>query len=97
MKNKATALLAALVLLFGGFTGGFFLGRNTRVQTIQTTKTVYQEVPGETVIDMQEVLVTLPPETTIATEPTETIPFRSNPTTTEKKTETTKETKPKEE
>ena len=62
MKNKATALLAALVLLFGGFTGGFFLGRNTRVQTIQTTKTVYQEVPGETVIVMQEILVTLPPE-----------------------------------
>ena len=97
MKNKATALLAALVLLFGGFTGGFFLGRNTRVQTIQTTKTVYQEVPGETVIVMQEVLVTLPPETIPATEPTETIPSRSNPTTTEKKTETTKETKPKEE
>ena len=86
MKNKATALLAALVLLFGGFTGGFFLGRNTRVQTIQTTKTVYQEVPGETVIVMQEVLVTLPPETIPATEPTETIPSRSNPTT-EKKTE----------
>ena len=97
MKNKATALLAALVLLFGGFTGGFFLGRNTRVQTIQTTKTVYQEVPGETVIVMQEVLVTLPPETIPATEPTETIPSRSNPTTTEKKTETAKETKPKEE
>ena len=86
MKNKTTALLAALVLLFGGFTGGFFLGRNTRVQTIQTTKTVYQEVPGETVIVMQEVLVTLPPETIPATEPTETIPSRSN-TTTEKKTE----------
>ena len=86
MKNKATALLAALVLLFGGFTGGFFLGRNTRVQTIQTTKTVYQEVPGETVIVMQEVLVTLPPETIPATEPTETIPSRAN-TTTEKKTE----------
>ena len=96
MKNKATALLAALVLLFGGFTGGFFLGRNTRVQTIQTTKTVYQEVPGETVIVMQEILVTLPPETIPATEPTETIPSRSNPTT-EKKTETPRETKAKEE
>ena len=32
MKNKAMAALAALVLLFGGFTGGFFLGRNTRVE-----------------------------------------------------------------
>ena len=86
MKNKATALLAALVLLFGGFTVGFFLGRNTRVQTIQTTKTVYQEVPGETVIVMQEVLVTLPPATTPTTKPAETIPSRSNPTT-NKKTE----------
>ena len=37
MKNKAMAALAALVLLFGGFTGGFFLGRNTRVVTFQTT------------------------------------------------------------
>ena len=96
MKNKATALLAALVLLFGGFTGGFFLGRNTRVQTIQTTKTVYQEVPGETVIVMQEVLVTLPPETVISTDPTETIPSRSQEIT-QSKTETPKETKPKEE
>lgn len=96
MKNKATALLAALALLFGGFTGGFFLGRNTRVQTIQTTKTVYQEVPGETVIVMQEILVTLPPESIPATEATETIPSRSNPTT-EKQTETPKETKAKEE
>ena len=63
VKNKAAAALAALVLLFSGFTGGFFLGRNTRVQAIQTTKTVLQEVPGETVVIMQEVLVTLPPET----------------------------------
>ena len=93
MKNKATALLAALVLLFGGFIGGFFLGRNTRVQTIQTTKTVYQEVPGETVIVMQEILVTLPPETTL---PAETIPSRSE-TTTEKLTDAPKETKAKEE
>ena len=46
MKNKAMAALAALVLLFGGFTGGFFLGRNTRVETIQTTKTVRETVPG---------------------------------------------------
>ena len=64
MKNKAIAALAALVLLFSGFTGGFFLGRNTRVGTILTTKTVYETVPGETVIVMQEVLVTLPPQTT---------------------------------
>ena len=92
MKNKTTAILAALVLLFGGFTGGFFLGRNTRVGTIQTTKTVYETVPGETVILMQEVLVTLPPETTTA--PEETIPSRSNPST---QTDKPKETQPKKE
>ena len=92
MKNKTTAILAALVLLFGGFTGGFFLGRNTRVGTIQTTKTVYETVPGETVILMQEVLVTLPPETTTASE--ETIPSRSNPST---QTDKPKETQPKKE
>ena len=74
MKNKAMAALAALVLLFGGFTGGFFLGRNTRVETIQTTKTVHETVPGETVIVMREVLVTLPPETQPPTE--ETLPTR---------------------
>ena len=92
MKNKAMAALAALVLLFGGFTGGFFLGRNTRVGTIQTTKTVYETVPGETVIVMQEVLVTLPPETQPPTE--ETLPSRgpvSEPNTTKPK-----ETKEKE-
>lgn len=72
MKNKAAALLAGLVLLFSGFTGGFFLGRNTRVQTIQTTKTVSVTVPGETVVVMREVLVTLPPETTVP--PVTTIP-----------------------
>ena len=44
MKNKAIAAWAALLLLFSGFTGGFFLGRNTRVGTIQTTKTVYETV-----------------------------------------------------
>jgi comEA protein len=92
VKNKTTAILAALVLLFGGFTGGFFLGRNTRVGTIQTTKTVYETVPGETVILMQEVLVTLPPETT--TVPEETIPSRSNPST---QTDKPKETQPKKE
>ena len=92
MKNKTTAILAALVLLFGGFTCGFFLGRNTRVGTIQTTKTVYETVPGETVILMQEVLVTLPPETTTA--PEETIPSRSNPST---QTDKPKETQPKKE
>ena len=96
VKNKATAILIALALLFGSFTGGFFLGRNTRVQAIQTTKTVYQEVPGETVIIMQEVLVTLPPETVISTDPTETVPSRSQEIT-QSKTETPKETKPKEE
>jgi comEA protein len=92
VKIKTTAILAALVLLFGGFTGGFFLGRNTRVGTIQTAKTVYETVPGETVILMQEVLVTLPPETTTA--PEETIPSRSNPST---QTDRPKETEPKKE
>ncbi len=94
MKNKAAAALAALVLLFSGFTGGFFLGRNTRVQAIQTTKTVLQEVPGETVVIMQEVLVTLPPETVPPTQPPqETIPSRSAGTQQPKETV---ETKPKE-
>ena len=92
MKNKAMAALAALVLLFGGFTGGFFLGRNTRVGTIQTTKTVYETVPGETVIVMQEVLVTLPPETQPPTE--ETTPSRGP--VTEPNTTKPKETKEKE-
>ena len=90
MKNKAAAALAALVLLFSGCTGGFFLGRNTRVQAIQTTKTVLQEVPGETVVVMREVLVTLPPETVPPTQPTqETSPFRSA------ETESLTQTKPK--
>lgn len=87
MKNKAFATLAALVLLFSGFTGGFFLGRNTRVGTIQTTKTVYETVPGETVIVIQEVPLevqsTLPSDATIpATVPEEqniTIPQETAP------------------
>ena len=92
MKNKAAAALAALVLLFSGFTGGFFLGRNTRVQTVQTTKTVLQEVPGEMVVLTKEILVTVPPEAT-----DETIPPRSNPTSTAKPVETKpKENKPAE-
>ncbi len=97
MKNKAAAALAALVLLFSGFTGGFFLGRNTRVQAIQTTKTVRETVPPETVIVMQEILVTLPPETAPPTEPpAETVPSRV--TVNEQPKETTpKSTKPKEE
>ena len=94
MKNKAAAALAALVLLFSGFTGGFFLGRNTRVQAIQTTKTVLQEVPGETVVVMREVLVTLPPETVPPTQPPqETLPSRSGAS---EQPRETKETKPKE-
>ena len=76
MKNKALAALAALVLLFTGFTGGFFLGRNTRVPAIQTTKTVHETVPGETVVVLREVLVTLPPETTA---PATEAPARSEP------------------
>ena len=85
MKNKAIAALIALALLFSGFTGGVFLGRNTRVSAIQTTKTVYETVPGETVIVVQEVLVTLPPETA---EPTV-------ETTAPQKTDTPKATEPK--
>lgn len=79
MKNKAMAALAAMVLLFGGFTGGFFLGRNTRVETIQTTKTVRETVPGETVVVLREVLVTLPPETVMPTVPPTEPPVRSEP------------------
>jgi competence protein ComEA len=79
MKNKAMAALAAMVLLFGGFTGGFFLGRNTRVETIQTTKTVHETVPGETVVVLREVLVTLPPETVMPTVPPTEQPVRSEP------------------
>ena len=77
MKNKALAMLAALVLLFSGFTGGFFLGRNTRVSAIQTTKTVYETVPPETVVVLREVLVTLPPETTSPTPETTAPPSKS--------------------
>ena len=91
MKNRALAVLAALAILFGGFTGGFFLGRNTRVGTIQTTKTVYETVPGETVIVMQEVLVTLPPETTMP--PETTVPREPSPSA---GTDAPKETAPKE-
>ena len=104
MKNKAAAALAALVLLFGGFTGGFFLGRNTRVGTIQTTKTVNVEVPGETVVVLQEVLVTLPPETLPPTQPVETVPSRSGSGSSTQSGETakadaspSKSTKPREE
>ena len=77
MKNKTLAMLAALVLLFSGFTGGFFLGRNTRVSAIQTTKTVYETVPPETVVVLREVLVTLPPETTSPTPETTAPPVKS--------------------
>ena len=77
MKNKALAMLAALVLLFSGFTGGFFLGRNTRVSAIQTTKTVYETLPPETVVVLREVLVTLPPETTSPTPETTAPPVKS--------------------
>ena len=104
MKNKAAAALAALVLLFGGFTGGFFLGRNTRVGTIQTTKTVTVEVPGETVVILQEVLVTLPPETVPPTQPSGTVPSRSGSGSSTQSGETakadaspSKSTKPREE
>ena len=107
MKNKAAAILAGLVLLFSGFIGGFFLGRNTRVQTIQTTKTVSVTVPGETVVVMREILVTLPPETTVPpvttiqtvpTYPTQTTDSQSADSTDSRPKETTPQsTKPKEE
>jgi comEA protein len=93
MKNKTLAALCALVLVFCGFTGGFFCGRNTRISAIQTTKTVYETLPAETVIVMREVLVTLPPETTAP--PAETsAPTKSTPA---KQTEekATKPTEPK--
>ena len=79
MKNKTLAALTALVLLFSGFTGGFFLGRNTRVSAIQTTKTVYETVPPETVVVLREVLVTAPPETTAPPPETTAPPSKSNP------------------
>ena len=69
LKNKAFLALTALVLLFTGFSTGFFLGRNTRVQAIQTTKTVYETVPGETVVIMLPPATTAPPETAAETVP----------------------------
>ena len=93
MKNKTLAALCALVLVFCGFTGGFFCGRNSRISAIQTTKTVYETLPAETVIVMREVLVTLPPETTAPPAET-TAPTKSTPA---KQTEekATKPTEPK--
>lgn len=94
MKNKAIAALSALVILFTGFTGGFFLGRNTRVSAIQTTKTVYETVPGETVIVLREVPVTLPPETTVPTEAPTAPPVKADPPKeTTQKADTPKEDK----
>ena len=94
MKNKAVAALSALVILFTGFTGGFFLGRNTRVSAIQTTKTVYETVPGETVIVLREVPVTLPPETTVPTEAPTAPPVKAYPPKeTAQKADTPKEDK----
>ena len=81
MKNKTLAALCALVLLFSGFTGGFFCGRNTRISAIQTTKTVYETVPPETVVVLREVLVTLPPETTSPPPESTAPPSKSSPTT----------------
>ena len=79
MKNKTLAALCALVLVFSGFTGGFFCGRNTRISAIQTTKTVYETLPAETVIVMREVLVTLPPETSPTPAETAAPPSKSTP------------------
>ena len=93
MKNKAAAALAALVLLFGGFTGGFFLGRNTRGGAIEISRTVYETVPGETVIVLQEVPVTLPPETTV---PAETVSAPSLSSSAPSKAQTSATSKSKE-
>ena len=79
MKNKTLAALCALVLVFCSFTGGFFCGRNTRISAIQTTKTVYETLPPETVIVMREILVTLPPETTAPPSETTAPPSKSTP------------------
>ena len=93
MKNKTLAALCALVLVFSGFTGGFFCGRNTRISAIQPTKTVYETLPAETVIVMREVLVTLPTET--AAPPAETsAPSKSTPAK-QTKEKSTKPTEPK--
>ena len=93
MKNKTLAALCALVLVFSGFTGGFFCGRNTRISAIQTTKTVYETLPAETVIVMREVLVTLPPETTAPPAETSAPSKSTPPKQTEEKS--TKPTEPK--
>ena len=81
MKNKTAAVLAILVVLFSGFTGGFFLGRNTRINAIHATKTVCETLPPETVIVLREVLVTLPPETTSPAPETTAPPSKSTGTT----------------
>ena len=94
MKNKALAALLALVLLFGGFTSGFFLGRNTRVQTIQTTKTVYETVPAETILVMVPPPTAVPTETTVPTFPTE--PAVTDPVSTKPKDVTPAPPKPTE-
>ena len=93
MKNKTLAALCALVLVFSGFTGGFFCGRNTRISAIQTTKTVYETLPAETVIVMREVLVTLPPETTAP--PAETSAPSKSPPAKQTEEKATKPTEPK--
>ena len=95
MKNKALAVLAALVLLFSGFTGGFFYGRNTRVSAIQTTKTLYETLPPETVVVLREVLVTLPPETTSPPPETTAPPSKSSPSTTPSRETEKKPAEPK--
>ncbi len=91
MKNKAMAAMAALVLLFVGFTTGFFLGRNTRVTAVQTTKTLHTQLPGETIVVIQEILVTQPPQTEAPTQPRTESPKYETP-----KNETPKATKPRE-
>ena len=93
MKNKALAALAAIVLLFSGFTGGFFLGRNTRVSAIQTTKTVYETVPPETVVVLREVLVTVPPVTTSPSPETTAPPSKSTSSSGKKEENKSQESK----
>lgn len=68
MKNKTLAALTALVLLFGGFTSGFFLGRNARVDAIRTTASVPESTP----------VLSLNPTVPVQTDPRDSFPVNIN-------------------